>query len=69
MTSLAKLPAFLGYFGGSLVLYTWITPVDEWRLIRDGNTAAALAGGDKATATVLAAGSVVLGLLDVACLT
>ena len=130
MTSLANLPNFLAYFGASVVLlaaflaaYTLITPLHEWTLIRDGNTAvalslagatlgfalplasaivhsanladmavwaavalilqllcfaamrllrrnvnAALAQGDMAEAIVLAAGSVVFGLLNAACL-
>jgi len=46
---LISLANFGLYFGGSLVLaagflkvYTWITPQDEWTLIRAGNSAAAL---------------------------
>ena len=49
MTSLATLPAFLVYFAGSLVLlgiFLWLhevlLPGAEWKLIREGNTAAAL---------------------------
>ena len=49
MTSLATLPAFLAYFAGSLVLlgiFLWLhevlLPGAEWKLIREGNTAAAL---------------------------
>lgn len=49
MTSLANLPAFLGYFVSALVLlaafiviYGWMTPMDEWKLVHEGNTAAAL---------------------------
>jgi putative membrane protein len=130
MTSLANLPNFLMYFGASVALlaaflavYTMITPLHEWTLIREGNTAvalslagatmgfalplasaivhsanladmavwaavalilqllcfaamrllrrnvnAALAQGDMAEAIVLAAGSIVLGLLNAACL-
>jgi len=130
MTSLANLPNFLTYFGASVVLlaaflavYTLITPLHEWTLIREGNTAvalslagatlgfalplasaivhsanladmavwavvalilqllcfaamrllrrnvnAALAQGDMAEAIVLAAGSVVFGVLNAACL-
>lgn len=130
MTSLANLPNFLSYFAMSVVLlaaflgiYTLITPLAEWTLIRQGNTAvalslsgatlgfalplasavvhsanladmavwagvalilqllcfaamrllrrnvsAALAQGNMGEATVLAAGSVVLGLLNAACL-
>lgn len=50
MTSLANLPKFLAYFASSVVLlaaflgaYTLITPIPEWRLIREGNRAVALA--------------------------
>jgi putative membrane protein len=49
MTSLANLPNFLMYLGASVVLlaaflgaYTLITPLPEWALIRQGNTAVAL---------------------------
>ena len=49
MTSLAALPAFLAYFASAIVLlaaflaaYTLILPLDEWGLIRRGNTAVAL---------------------------
>ena len=49
MTSLANLPNFLAYFGAAVVLlaafigaYTLITPLDEWGLLRQGNTAVAL---------------------------
>lgn len=47
--SLANLPYFLTYFvaslvllGAFLVLYSQVTPIREWTLIRQGNTAAAL---------------------------
>jgi putative membrane protein len=131
MTSLANLPNFLLYFVASVVLfaaflaaYTRLVPLHEWQLIREGNTAVALAlagamlgfampltvaiarsgnladmavwafvslvlqvlcfgalrllrrdaggalaRGDMAEAILLAAGSVVLGLLNAACLT
>ena len=131
MTALANVPAFLAYFAGCvvllgafLVIYSWLTPINEWELIRNGNTAAALclagatigftlplatavfrsesfeemviwaaislvlqlgcfvmmrfvrrdaaealANGDMAEATVLAAASVVIGILNAACLT
>lgn len=49
MTSLAALPNFLAYLGVSivilalfLVIYTRITRHDEWSLIQQGNTAAAV---------------------------
>ena len=49
MTSLANLPAFLGYFISALVLlaafiviYGWVTPLNEWKLVHEGNTAAAV---------------------------
>ncbi len=97
MTSVANLPNFLLYFIASVVLfaaflaaYTRFVPLHEWRLIREGNTAVALALAgamlgfamplavaiarsanlaDMAEAILLAAGSVVLGLLNAACLT
>jgi putative membrane protein len=130
MTSLGNLPNFLIYFGASVVLlaaflgaYTLLTPLHEWALIRQGNTAvaltlagatlgfalplasaiihsvnladmavwgavalivqllcfgamrllrthvtSALARGEMGEAIVLAAGSVVFGLLNAACL-
>ena len=50
--SLAGLPAFLIYFcvAGVLVtaylfVYTWVTPHDEFSLLRANNTAAALSLG------------------------
>lgn len=52
LTSLAGVPAFLSYFGLAVILvlifirlYTWVTPHDELALIRDNNSAAALAFG------------------------
>jgi len=50
LTSLAGLPAFMLYFSLAVVLlllfvriYTWVTPQDEFALIRAGNSAAAIA--------------------------
>lgn len=50
LTSLAGLPAFAAYFGLAVVLlllfirlYTWVTPHDEFGLIRANNPAAAIA--------------------------
>ena len=47
--SVAGLPAFLLYFALALILvaiflfiYTWVTPYDEWTMIRNGSTAAAI---------------------------
>ncbi|MDX3773557.1 DUF350 domain-containing protein [Chromatiaceae bacterium AAb-1] len=52
LTSLAGLPSFLLYFLLAVVLlllfvriYTWVTPQEEFNLIREGNTAAAVAFG------------------------
>ena len=49
-TSLEELPWFLAYLGTAvvltlvyLVIYMWVTPHDELKLIRDNNLAAALA--------------------------
>jgi putative membrane protein len=50
LTSLAGLPAFAAYFALAIVLlllfirlYTWVTPHDEFGLIRANNPAAAIA--------------------------
>lgn len=50
LTSLAGLPAFMLYFSLAVVLlllfvriYTWVTPQEEFALIRAGNSAAAIA--------------------------
>lgn len=50
LTSLAGLPAFAAYFALAIVLlllfvrlYTWVTPHDEFGLIRANNAAAAIA--------------------------
>jgi putative membrane protein len=52
MTSLATLPGFLAYFvtgvallGAAMAVYTRVTPLDELRLIRAGNTGAAITLG------------------------
>jgi putative membrane protein len=52
MTSLGNLPNFLLYFGVSVGLFaafltacTIVLPLNEWRLIREGNTAVALVLG------------------------
>ena len=52
LTSLAGLPAFAAYFALAIVLlllfirlYTWVTPHDEFGLIRANNAAAAIAFG------------------------
>ena len=52
LSSLAGVPAFLTYFSLAVFqvlifirLYTWVTPHDELALIRDNNSAAALAFG------------------------
>jgi len=50
LTSLAGLPSFLAYFAVAVLsvlifvrLYSWVTPHDEFGLIRDNNPAAAIA--------------------------
>lgn len=50
LTSLAGIPSFLAYFALAVVLllvfirlYTWVTPHDEFALIRANNPAAAIA--------------------------
>lgn len=52
LTSLTGLPAFAAYFALAMVLlllfirlYTWVTPHDEFVLIRANNAAAAIAFG------------------------
>lgn len=52
LTSLTGLPAFAAYFALAMVLlllfirlYTWVTPHDEFALIRANNAAAAIAFG------------------------
>lgn len=52
LSSLAGLPAFAAYFALAIVLlllfirlYTWVTPHDEFGLIRANNPAAAIAFG------------------------
>lgn len=52
LSSLAGIPAFLGYFVLAVVwlviftlVYTWVTPQDELALIRANNPAASLAFG------------------------
>lgn len=49
MASAAGVGNFAIYFGLSLILlllfkvtYTWVTPYDEWALVKENNTAAAL---------------------------
>jgi putative membrane protein len=49
---LSSLLAFITYFGAAvlllaafLALYTWVTPMRDWEMIRAGNTAAAVALG------------------------
>ncbi|HSG50613.1 MAG TPA: DUF350 domain-containing protein, partial [Rheinheimera sp.] len=52
LTSLQGLPAFAAYFALAILLllvfvriYTWVTPHDEFALIRANNVAAAVAFG------------------------
>ncbi|WP_372618120.1 DUF350 domain-containing protein [Falsiroseomonas sp.] len=52
MTSLATLPGFLAYFlagivllGGAMAVYVQVTPHSELKMIRGGNTAAAITLG------------------------
>lgn len=64
--SLLTLPAFLAYFAVSIgalivfaVIYTWMTPHQEFSLIRANNTAAALAFGGSLLGFVLPLASAV----------
>jgi putative membrane protein len=76
LSSLAGVPAFLAYFTLAVVLvlifirlYTWVTPHDELALIRDNNTAAALAFGGALVGFSLPLSSAIinsLSLLDCA---
>lgn len=74
---LAGLPAFIAYFATGLgltiafaVIYSWLTPHHEWRLIRANVPAAALAFGGSLLGFVLPLASAIVhsvSLLD--CLT
>ncbi|HEY7771760.1 MAG TPA: DUF350 domain-containing protein [Marinagarivorans sp.] len=74
--SLAGLPAFFAYFALALVLsvifiriYTWLTPHDEFGLIRQNNNAAAVAFGGALIGFALPLASAIthsLSLLDCA---
>lgn len=76
MSSLNGLPPFLAYFAVAIVLvlvfirvYTWVTPHDEWQLIRANNPAAALAFGGALIGFALPLSSAIthsLSLLDCA---
>ena len=76
MTSLGTLPAFLAYFlvaigylAVFLAAYVWATPYPEWKLIRQGNAAAALALSGAALGFCLPLASVIshsVGLRDMA---
>lgn len=76
LSSLAGVPAFLTYFVLAIVLmlifiriYTWVTPHDELALIRQNNSAAALAFGGALVGFSLPLSSAItnsLSLLDCA---
>lgn len=66
MTSLHNLPYFLSYFGAALVflavflaIYTRITRHDEWALLHQGNTAAAISLAGAALGFALPLASVI----------
>ena len=66
LQSLAGLPAFLLYFCIGLIaimtyllVYTWITPHDEFKLIRENDPAAAIALGLSLLGFVLPLGSAI----------
>lgn len=68
---LVTLPDFALYFlcamillGAFLAIYTRITPQHEWRLIRDGNTAAAVSLGGALLGFVLPLGSAIMNSLS-----
>lgn len=67
------LVSFILYFSASIVLliafkyiYTWVTPHDEWKLIKEEkNTAAAIGFGGSIIGFVLAIASVISNSLDI----
>lgn len=71
---LAPLPNFLAYLGTALgltilfsILYTAITPQEEWKMLRDGNISAALAFGGALLGFVIPLASAIahsISLLD-----
>lgn len=75
-TSISALPLFLAYFATAtalvaafLAVYTALTPHSEWRLIREGNIAAALSLGGALLGFCLPLASVIAHssvLIDVA---
>ena len=65
------LPVFLGYFGVALlmlgigvVLYLLITPVNEYRLIKEGNTSAALTLGAAMLGISISLGAALAGSVN-----
>jgi putative membrane protein len=66
LTYLTTLPAFLGYFGCAIALtvvftliYSWVTPYDEMRMIREGNCAASVSLGGAILGFVIPLASVI----------
>ena len=65
------LPVFLGHFGVALlmlgigvVLYLLITPVNEYRLIKEGNTSAALTLGAAMLGISISLGAALVGSVN-----
>ncbi len=65
------LPVFLGHFGVALlmlgigvVLYLLITPVNEYRLIKEGNTSAALTLGAAMLGISISLGAALAGSVN-----
>lgn len=70
-TLLLGLPVFLGHFGVALlmlgigvVLYLLITPVNEYRLIKEGNTSAALTLGAAMLGISISLGAALAGSVN-----
>ena len=66
LTYLTNLPAFLGYFVCAIALtviftliYSWVTPYNEMRMIREGNCAASVTLGGAMLGFVIPLASVI----------
>lgn len=73
ITYLTTLPAFLGYFAAAIALlvvfvliYSWVTPYNEMRMIREGNCAASVSLGGAILGFVIPLASVIAHSFSVA---
>lgn len=73
LTYLATLPAFLGYFVCAVALtilftliYSWVTPYNEMRMIREGNCAASVSLGGAILGFVIPLGSAIVHSFNLA---